>query len=345
MAWSGKVLGGLFGGMVGGPLGMGVGVALGHYLADSAGAQEARGRGAWVQRLEWRHHAFGESGPGVLLTPVWLARGLKGKGVSVTVSTPDYRHKVVIEPEHPAEECHLPEVLLPYAFVGDALTVTVRVDAGADGHDEARFEVPLPSAVRRLGLSGPGRVVMALVATARAGGRALTREDVRFIRERFEAAHPLDDDGRAWLKAWMRTLRDADLPRLSADKVAARLAPHVDGESAGRVLTWLMHGARGVWPGEAQVAFIEALGAGLGLPPEEVSALWQRVDRPVDPDARREALATLGLEPDAPPEAVREAWRRLVRLHHPDRARTPDAAARATTRTAELNAAYDLLTR
>jgi hypothetical protein len=47
------------------------------------------------------------------------------------------------------------------------VAVTLRGPQGEQDREE--FVVPLPRGVRRLGNSGPGRVVMALVACARAG--------------------------------------------------------------------------------------------------------------------------------------------------------------------------------
>jgi hypothetical protein len=61
-------------------------------------------------------------------------------------------------------------------------------------------------------------------------------------------------------------------------------------------------------------------------------------------EALQRAYAALGLTPDASDEDVRAAHRRLVREHHPDRfVRDPEQHQRATVRTAELNAARDLI--
>ena len=52
------------------------------------------------------------------------------------------------------------------------------------------------------------------------------------------------------------------------------------------------------------------------------------------------------MEPGASPEEIRAAWRSLARRHHPDlTADDPDAARRATSRMAEINAAYASLAR
>ena len=54
------------------------------------------------------------------------------------------------------------------------------------------------------------------------------------------------------------------------------------------------------------------------------------------------ACRTLGVRPDASMKEIRTAYRNLVKKHHPDRA-PPRRRAEATRRTAEINAAYDLL--
>lgn len=341
MPWSGKVLGGLFGGVVGGPLGAGFGAALGHYFADEAEESTSPVR---LLRLGWRHHAFGPSGPGVLVTPVWRARGLVGHACTVDVWTDRLREVLEIEPEHPNEECQLPEVLLPYADVDDPLRVSVQVRGGR-GVDQDRFDVPLPSPVRRLGCSGPGRVVMALVAAARAGGRALTREDVRYIRVRVETAHGLDEDGVRWLRRWMRELRDADLGRLTAEKVAARVQPHVDPAGLRRLLGLLTYGARVTWPGEAPVRWVDAFAAALGAPSAVLEEAWAAAVPPGEAGDRRAALEVLGLDGAPTPEAVRAAWRRLARQFHPDRAISPEQAEQWTRKLVRINAAYELLGR
>ncbi|MFZ5475178.1 MAG: DnaJ domain-containing protein [Myxococcota bacterium] len=328
--WSGKVLGGLVGGLVGGPVGLAAGAALGHYLADGEGARRARD--VALLRLEWRHHAFSEAGPGVRLTPVWTARRRAGADVVVRLDAAGARQKAVVTPEADDEEIALPTFFVPYAGFDGHVTVTLEGDA-------ARFVVPLPSEVRRLGLSGPARLVMALVACARAGGRPLAKDDVRFVRETFCAAHPLDDDGLAWLRAWMRALRDAEPERLAPEKVAARLARHVRDEDVDDVILWLMRGARSTWPGAAQEAWIAGLAGALGLDAARIAALWRELDAPSGEADRARALATLGLGPGATAEQIRAAWRERVMASHPDR----DASADATRRTAELNAAYRLL--
>lgn len=56
--------------------------------------------------------------------------------------------------------------------------------------------------------------------------------------------------------------------------------------------------------------------------------------------------AVLGLEPGASPEEIKAAWRTLARRHHPDlTGDDPEVARRATTRMAEINAAYAALTK
>jgi hypothetical protein len=56
--------------------------------------------------------------------------------------------------------------------------------------------------------------------------------------------------------------------------------------------------------------------------------------------------AVLGVEPGASPDDIKAAWRALARTHHPDlTGDDPEAVRRATTRMAEINAAYAALTR
>jgi curved DNA-binding protein CbpA len=56
--------------------------------------------------------------------------------------------------------------------------------------------------------------------------------------------------------------------------------------------------------------------------------------------------AVLGIEPGASPDDIKAAWRALARRHHPDlTGDDPESARRATSRMAEINAAYAALTR
>lgn len=338
MAWSGKLLGGLIGGMVGGPVGAAAGAAAGHLALDGAPVAPLQ-----LVRLDWTHHAFTTQGPCLKLAPVWRARGMEGQDVDVIVDLGARSWAYVVEVDRRDEVVALPEILVPYGLLAgmDAVEVEVRIAAG-DNADTAAFDVDLPSPVRRLGLSGPARLVMALVACARAGGRALTRDDVRFVRETFCAAWPLDAVGEQWLRDWLKELAAASEMRLSADKVADRLAPHLGGD-AGELLLWLMRGARTTWPGPASEGWIDAFAEGLGVDGDDVSALWEDVDGDAAEAERIRALATLGLQADATTEMAQAAWRTLVRAHHPDRARSPEALAEATRRTAQINAAWQVL--
>jgi DnaJ-domain-containing protein 1 len=338
VGWSGKVLGGLFGGIVGGPLGMAAGVALGHWVADGAGDEPRRDLPLELVKLEWQHHVFRPVGPGVLLTPTWVARGLDGVDVDVRLRVLGTTWSAVVVPEEDPETCSLPEVFVPYtALPEDHVIVEVRLAAG-EASDRARYRVPLPTPVRRQGGSGPARVVMALVAAARAGGRTLERDDVRFVRTRFVEAYPLDEAGLAWLKLWMRTLRDADPARLTPEKVAARLARHVDGDQAATVVSWLMHGTRAAWPGAAQERYVDDLAEALGI---DAIPLWAEVDGNPAELTRAGAAAILGVPMSANPDTVRAAWKRLVQETHPDRNASDEVEA--TRRTARINAAYGVL--
>lgn len=329
MAWSGKLVGGLIGGMLAGPLGAGIGATVGHVFGDG-------GRALELHRLDWQQHAFRESGPGMVVTPVFTARGLADVDVRVRVSVGEVHQRATVTPESDPELVALPHAFLRYATLPDRsfVTVTVRVSASGGREDEAAFRVRTPNPVRRLGGSGPARAVMALVSAARAAG-PLTSEAERFIRVSFAEGVALDDDGRAWLDDWLGELRAAALDRLAPDRVAARLEPHLDAEGRAGLLGWLWRGAEEAWPQPASVAYIEALAEALGS-----SAV-----RPaeVDADAEREARATLGVPAAAGPEAVKAAWRALVQRWHPDLARSPAEAVVRNRRLAEVNAAYRLL--
>jgi DnaJ-domain-containing protein 1 len=80
--------------------------------------------------------------------------------------------------------------------------------------------------------------------------------------------------------------------------------------------------------------------------------LAPRRKRPAPPPVRQApprppspAHEVLGVAADATPDAIRRAYLEQVRRHHPDRLvdATPAARAAAERRTAELNAAYNLL--
>lgn len=329
MAWSGKLVGGLIGGMLGGPLGAGLGVTVGHVLGDA-------GRALELHRLDWQHHAFSEAGPGLVLTPVWTARGLLGVDVKVRIAVGDSLRRASVTPDDPEELCAAPRVFVAYGELpeGEALDVRVKLRAGAGREDEAIFRVRLPNSVRRLGGSGPARAVMALVACARAGGRALTREDVRFVRTSFFEGLELDEDGQLWLREWLRELAAADLGRLTPEKVARRLDPHLDAEGRARLVGWLWRGVAEAWPGAAANDWVVALADALGTPATEPGP---------GGDPRLEAWATLGVPPGTVGEPLREAWLNLVSRWHPDRARTPGDVTVCNRRMAELNAAYRLL--
>ncbi len=342
MGWTGKVLGGLFGGIVGGPVGMAAGAALGHWFADSDDAEPAGERPLELDRLDWQHHAFRPTGPGMVLVPVWTARGLDGTDVQVRVRVLGTTWRATVTVEADPETCALPEVFVPYASLGEveggSVIVEVRL-AGADGvADRARYPVALPTPVRRLGGSGPARVVMALVACARAGGRTLTRDDVRFIRTRFEEAYPLEEAGSVWLRAWLRELRAADLDRLTPEKVAERLGRHVDTAGAEGVVEWLLAGARACWPGDGPEAYAEALAAALGV---DSAPIRSRVEASAIELTRGGAAGVLGVAVDADAETVRAAWKRLVQAAHPDV--NPGDSEGANRRTARLNRAYQVM--
>lgn len=325
MAFAGKLIGGLLGGMLGGPVGAGIGITLGHAVADGPASLRA-------ERLHWRHHGFGPSGPGAWIVPEWTARGLGGVPVRVTLAVGDAVVGASVVPEARAERCGLPRFLVPYARIGDARTARTWLTAAGAPRDVARFALRLPSPGRRIGSSGPARAVMALAASARAGGRALDPGARHAIESAFSAGYALDGAGRGWLHEWLDLLATAELGRLTPPKVARRLRPHLDADGADRLLGWLASSWRQSWPTSAGRDWIDALGAELGA---EVD--WEVA---VDDDDERAALAVLGLAPGATRAEVRARWLSLVQDWHPDRATDPADALRRNRALAEINAAY-----
>ncbi len=329
MPWSGKLVGGLIGGMLGGPVGAGLGASVGHVLRDGNRPLE-------LLRLDWQHHAFRASGPGMVLTPAWVARGLAGEEVRVRVRVHELVHRAPLTPETDDENVFAPDVFVPYADLdGEFVDAFVRVAAPPGRSDEGRFRVPLPNDVRGLGGSGPARTVMALVACARAGGRTLVAADARFIRTTFQEGFKLNEAGVAWLRTWTRELRNTAIDRLSAQKVASRLHDHLDPEGRARLITWMWRGVAEAWPGEAQRDYVTAFA-------EELGSHGSGTAEGDDP--RLHAWATLGVPPGTTGEALREAWLRLVQAWHPDLATTEDDALTRNRRLAEVNAAYRCLT-
>ncbi len=308
-----------------------------------------------VGRLRWIHHGFGPSGPGVHLVTTWRARGLRGAEVDVVLRAGSTRTTTRFRIERDEEIVHAPDVLVPYGRLldtaggrcggwnpppQDPASVEVRVAVlGAGVEDAAAFDVALPNHVRRLGGTGPARVVMALVACARAGGRPLGRPDVRFVREQVADAWALDACGEGWLRAWLHVLADAEPHRLGPAKVAARLAPHLPGDPRA-LLRWVARGAREAWPGPAAEDWLGGLAAWLGVPAPVLDGIHEELDAASALRARRAALAELGLSEGASLEEARAAWRALARAHHPDRG---GDLADATARMARINAAWDLL--
>jgi hypothetical protein len=305
-----------------------VGAALGHVVGDTERTLE-------LVRLDWQQHAFSVSGPGIVVVPAWNARGLAGREVRVAVRAGTARQQKVVAVESAAESCVLPRFTLPYASIGEGedaeVCVSLRGPRGAG--DDARFPVALPTPVRRLGGSGPARAVMALVACARAGERPFGRDEVRWIRESFTAGIELDEAGIAWLRTWLRELRDADLGRLTPAKVAHRLEPHLDADARPRLVGWLMRGVHEAWPTAAARVYAAELAHLLGVPlPDDAPS-----------DDRAAALAVLGLAEGATAAQIKAAWVALIRTWHPDLAPDERAAVEHNRRTAEANSAYRLL--
>ncbi|HNH50410.1 MAG TPA: J domain-containing protein, partial [Myxococcota bacterium] len=197
----------------------------------------------------------------------------------------------------------------------------------------ADFSLELPAGLRRLGSTGQGRMVMALLASARAGGRPLQQEDVRYIRSRCTESWKLDDDGVSWLRSWLKALREVEEDRLSPEKVAERVGLSTELPDQELLLGWLVEGGENHWKSAAARRWVESFAAALGL---EVP--WSGAF--VAPRSVARAAQILGIPEDSPLEEARLAWRRLVQENHPDRAADPELATR---RTAQINAAWTLL--
>lgn len=100
-----------------------------------------------------------------------------------------------------------------------------------------------------------------------------------------------------------------------------------------------------------EIAFLGGIHARLGLD----AGAWERARQgrpypgpmlaPEGPDP----YAVLGLPKGAPDQQVRETWKRLVREHHPDsmtaRGMPADVISRASSKVADINAAWDRIKR
>jgi hypothetical protein len=260
-----------------------------------------------------------------------------GRDVRVRVQLDGLRREEVVVPEDADEMCALPHLFFSYGDLPEQASVeaTVRIRGPAGAGDEATFVVQLPNPVRRMGGNGPARAVMALVGTARAGGRALERADARYIRRTFCEGIDLDDDGLVWLHDWLAELEVADPGRLSPEKVARRLQSHLDGEGAQRLLGWCWRAVRDQWPGVPQESYLRELASALGTNAEEPK---------IDPTEHDLAWSVLGVARGATATELKLARARLVQRWHPDRARTPEQLVEHNRRMAEVNAAYRMLT-
>ncbi len=329
MKWEGKAIGGALGAMIGGPVGAGVGAAVGHLLADGENGS------LQLKKLHVEHQVFSSSGPGMVLTPVWEARGLAGVDCELRLSVPGCRQKEIVVPEHRRERCEIPPFFFAYALFEGKEKAAVKVEIAAPNLEPifADFSLELPAGLRRLGSTGEGRMVMALLACARAGGRGLQQEDVRYIRGRCTEAWKLEEEGISWLRSWLKALREVEEDRLSAEKVAERVGLSTELPDQETLLGWLVEGGENHWTSAAARRWVDAFGAALGL---EVP--WSGAY--VAPRSAARAAQILGIPDGSSLEEARVAWRRLVQENHPDRAADPDLATR---RTAQINAAWTLL--
>ena len=95
-----------------------------------------------------------------------------------------------------------------------------------------------------------------------------------------------------------------------------------------------------------EITALETLAARFGISREVVHVLIGMAlgDSPdgVSSSEVENARRVLGVEPDASVGEIRAAYKRLMLQHHPDRA-TPENREEATRKSAEINAAYDLL--
>ena len=97
---------------------------------------------------------------------------------------------------------------------------------------------------------------------------------------------------------------------------------------------------------EAERSELVVLAARLAFPSHVLDSIihlvLQGMASEAQPSRLQDACAILGVEPSAQIGEIRAAYRSLMMLHHPDRA-SPDKRAEATRKSAEINAAYDLL--
>ena len=271
----------------------------------------------------------------MVLTPVWEARGLAGVDCDVRISVPGERQKEVVVPEHPKERCEIPPFFFRYALFDGLEKATAKVQIAAPNLEPifADFALELPAGLRRLGSTGQGRMVMALLASARAGGRTLQQEDVRYIRSLCTEAWQMEEEGISWLRSWLKSLREVEEDRLSPDKVAERVGLSTELPDQELLLGWLVEGGEKHWATRAARQWVDSFAAALGL-----EAPWSGAY--VAPRSAARAAQILGISENAPLEEVRLVWRRLVQENHPDRAADPELATR---RTAQINAAWTLL--
>lgn len=202
------------------------------------------------------------------------------------------------------------------------------------------------------------QVFWLLFAVAEADGRATPEERMlveRFIVSRFPELA---------LLAPLDRLELSTFPRDRVGALALRLRDRLTFMEAQTLFWWA-----------CQIAFIDVsftepehdvlqqIARGLGIPGVQARAIFHHArlralagrstggaheapPRPRPLDERTRALAVLGLPPDATETDIRKRHRELVRKFHPDAHQHlgPVAAAEATERFREIQAAYERLT-
>ena len=243
---------------------------------------------------------------------------------------------------------HLPYAALPRR-VGDELALQAWLVEDGEPIDEAIWSFVLPDAgVRRLDNALAAVVLAAVSAEAasfvRATGTALASGN-RGAQREVDVARlfGLDGSGRGVAADLFRTATP------EADRmIAARLRARVAGEGLPRVFGLLEALAHAHGGSQAELAWIAALRARLGVKEgpnrEGPNRERTRAHRAGPSPTTARHLHTLELTPGATWEEVRAAYRRAAQLHHPDRAPAEGQAA-ATERMKAINAAYSALER
>lgn len=165
-------------------------------------------------------------------------------------------------------------------------------------------------------------LVTLAVAVARADGR-LEGQEVRVIREFFETRLGFRGASLTWLRNALKN--ESEHPgdfATAADRLGRRLGPP-ERLLILHVLTQVALADGRVAPAEQRllVDLAQLWGMPVGFAGHGPGGVpgGDRGQPPPRPDARRAALAEMGLPPDADRTAIDKRWKELAREHHPDR--------------------------